>query len=164
MGQRNMLVNFEFKSYHLLGVRNNQRLKSRRQSELPLLQVQIDFAAGKMAVQADMKCIIHFSRHIENQYLFAYKKRLQMQMNILSPGAVDLDEVSCDGLVFPLEGEISDESIWNNCTGKLVLKNTWVNNDSNRWNLGFYFYDQSTDCGEIKFDLPIYLVNGYEVN
>ncbi|MCW3091505.1 MAG: hypothetical protein JWP81_2574 [Ferruginibacter sp.] len=44
MKQKNLLANFDYKSYGLMEVISNQSLKSPLKKQLPLLEVNIDFA------------------------------------------------------------------------------------------------------------------------
>jgi hypothetical protein len=163
MKQRNLLANFEYKSYNLIGVLNNQSFKLQEKNQLPSLEIKIDFAAGKLAVQADSELLLQSTSHMEQRYLLAYKKRVQIQMDIFPHSVIDLNDSSNNDLLLPLEGDIMDASILNSCTGWLVLKNEWYKKDSHLWRLALYIYDHSTD-GEIKFDLPLYLVKEFQMN
>src|ERR1700730_4165330 len=95
----------------------------------------------------------------------AIQKQVRIRMDIFPSGLIDLNDTSNNGLMLPLDGTIMDDSNLSECGGMLVLKNEWYNKqDSNLWRLAFYIYDYSTDYGEIKFDLPMYLVREFQMN
>jgi hypothetical protein len=165
MKQSNLLANFEYKSYDLAGGTNSQHFKLQAKNPLPLLEVKIDFGAGKLALQADWQFMLQHNHHTTQRYLLAYKKRVQIQMDIFSRSVIDLDNSSTNGLMLFLEGNIRDESMRNACTGMLVLKNEWCNKEeSDLWRLVLYIYDHLTDYCEIKFDLPLYLLRQFQMN
>lgn len=164
MKQRNLLTNFEYKSYDSFGIMKNQNFHSQSKNQIPFLEVKIDFEAGKLTLQADSQFILQYNRQTRQRFLIASKERVQVKMDIIPRGAIDLND-SLNGMMFPLEGNILDESIMNACSGMLVLENNWCNTqDSNLWRLSFYIYDHFNDYDEIKFDLPLYLVREFQMN
>src|SRR5437588_2289382 len=106
MKHSNLLVNFNYKTYNL--TLNDQNLKLQQKKSLPLLEVKIDFTAGKLVLQADWQFILQYNRHAERRYTFMYKNRVQIEMDVCASQAIDLDTRLSDDLMFPLEGSIMD--------------------------------------------------------
>ena len=164
MRQKNLLNHFEYKSYDSFGIKNNQNSRTCTRNHSPSVEVKIDFASGNLVMHADWKFIIQHHLSKEQQTLVANKNRVQIQMDISPRGVIDLSDISSNGLLLPLEGNILYEFFSNACTGMLVLENKSHNmQDNNLWRLTFYIYD-STDHGEIKFELPLFLSNEFKMN
>jgi hypothetical protein len=165
MEKRNLLTNFEYKSYDLIEVINNQPFKLKANNQSSFLEVKIDFAEGKLVLEADRQFILQHNLYARQQYLPAPKKRVQIQTDIFPSSVINLNGIPDDGLLLHLDGSIMNESNLNACTGMLVLTNEWnTRQDSNLWRLTFYIYDHSTDYNEIKFDLPLYLGKEFQMN
>jgi hypothetical protein len=164
MKPKNLLQNFEYKSYDSFGIGKNGISKSHTGNQSPSVELKIDFVSGNLVMQADWKFIIQYHRSKEQQTLLANKNRVQIQMDFSPRGVIDLNEFSNNSLLFPLEGDILHEFTSNTCIGMLVLENKSQNmQDNNLWRLTFYIY-QSIDDGEIKFDLPLSLIREFKMN
>jgi hypothetical protein len=164
MKPKNLLESFEYKTYDSFGIRKNQNFKLSTGSESPSMELKIDFASGNLVMHADWKFIIQNHRSIEQKILVANKNRVQIQMDISHSGVIDLNNITYNGLLLPLEGNILDEFTSNTCLGMLVLENRSHNmQDNNLWRLTFYIYD-STYHGEIKFELPLFVGNKSKMN
>jgi hypothetical protein len=165
MNQTKLLENFEYKSYYLNEVKCHQSFRVQSKNQLSLLDVKIDFAAGRLVLEAHKPSIIPCNRHKERQGLLVSRKRVQIQMSIFDCGAIDLNDPSNNGLIFPLEGSIVDCSIQGSCIGMLVFKNKFYHTkDGSYWLLAFYIYDSLANYGEIRFDLPIDLAAQFQMN
>jgi hypothetical protein len=164
MKNKNLLVNFDYKTYNLIGVLNYENFKLQRKKTVPFLEIKIDFAAGKFALLADWQFILKYNNHTEQQYTYTYNRQVQIQMDIFPTKIIDINNKWHKELMLPLEGTIKDVSVLNGCSGMLVLKNATNNKNSDLSRLVIYLYDHSDNAGEIKFDLPIYLGNESGMN
>ena len=129
---------------------------------LPLLLVKINFKNGKLSLEGDWRFLLASGRNADLYYVTFHSRRIGIEADIYPAGAIDLNDNSNDGLVFPVDGIIKDESSLNSCSGLIVLNKirTASGISTHKWDISFYLYDYQVDNCEIKFKLPVYTIGG----
>ena len=125
---------------------------------LPLMKVAIDFENGVLKLEGDWQFMMASNKHNEASWFGHHRERVVIEATIYPAVTIDLTDPECDGLVFPLEGNIKDRNHPGSCSGLLVMDNVRGNNGlmGNHWNISLYLYDAQFDDCEIKFKLPFY--------
>ena len=125
---------------------------------LPLMNVAIDFENGVLTLEGDWQFMIASNKHNEASWFGHHRERVKIETDIYPALPIDLDDPESDGLVFPLEGKITNGNHPGSCSGLLVIDNVRRHDGltGNQWNISFYLYDAQFDDCEIKFKLPLY--------
>ncbi|HTI07240.1 MAG TPA: hypothetical protein VL832_01755 [Puia sp.] len=94
----------------------------------------------------------------EKRNLSLTGKGLKVKATIYPGFAVDLTELSEDGLVFSLEGIMEYHKCINSCSGLLVLDSmpSRYTPGGKEWQATVYLYDDYDDEREIRFRLPMF--------
>ena len=125
---------------------------------LPLLHVCIDFDKGELFLEGDWPFLVASNRHSSSSWLAYHAGTVSVQATIKPAGNIDLDDDLNDGLIFPVEGIISDRNNINLCSGMIILDKIRSNkkNSHHGWDISLYLYDLQVENCEIKYRLPVY--------
>ena len=126
---------------------------------LPLMQVNIDFAKGKLLLEGDWGFMVYANKHARPEWLSHYKGRVTIDVSLYPAAAIDLLDPFNSGIVLPADGTINNGRIVNSCSGLVILDKLSGSQKigGHGWDIIFYLYDYHLDECEIKFKLPVYL-------
>lgn len=127
---------------------------------LPLMKVTVDFENGKLKLDGDWRFMLAANKHNEASRFGCDRDRVKIETAIYPACVINLNDPYSNGLMFPLEGNINDGNSLSTASGLLILDNVTAGNGlmSNQWNTSFYIYDAAYNDCEIKFQLPVYIV------
>ncbi|MEJ0104639.1 MAG: hypothetical protein WDO19_19665 [Bacteroidota bacterium] len=102
------------------------------------------------------------NKHAEESWFACHKETIRINASICPCEVIDLTDEKNDGLVFALDGTLTDGGNISLCSGLLVLDNVRRINGTmnNEWSITFYIYDAANDDCEIMLKLPLYAVCG----
>jgi len=125
---------------------------------LPLMEVNIDFENGNLALKGDWQFMMAANKHNEASQFWHHKQRVKIETSLYPARPINLNDEESDGLMCLLQGNIKDGNSICPCSGLLIVD--YVRTDSglarNQWDISFYIYDFLFDNCEIKFKLPVY--------
>ena len=124
----------------------------------PLAEVKLDFEKESFALECDWNFIIAANKHAEQSWFTCHKERIRVNASICPCQIINLVDEKSDGLVFALDGTLTDGGSINFCSGLLVLDNVRKMNGAmnNEWSITFYIYDAENDDCEIMLKFPLY--------
>ena len=126
----------------------------------PLADVKLDFEKQSFFLECDWNFIIASNKHAEQSWFDCHNERIRVNASICPCQVIDLTDEKNDGLVFALDGTLTDEDSISVCSGLLVLDNVKRTNGAmtDEWSFTFYIYDAGNDDCEIRLKLPLYAV------
>src|SRR5687767_10864955 len=110
---------------------------------LPLMQVKVNFAKGRLLINVEWAFIVSSNLHARPEGLARYKGRVTIDVSLFPAAVIDLLDPFNDGMVLPAIGIIRDSKITNRCSGLLTLdKFTGYEKDTaHGWDITFYVCD-----------------------
>jgi hypothetical protein len=102
--------------------------------KLPLLKLDLDFERGQVS--------FHDSQVAIDGILFPAE-------------AIYLEEGESNGLVFPIEGHITDSTRLSACSGLIIVEKSSL--QSPEWFIHIYLYKLEFSTEELHFCIPLYL-------
>jgi len=123
-----------------------------------LIKVSMNFTEGKFTLVGDWQHLISANKHNELVCSCYHRKKVKIETDIYPSLVIDLEDVDNDGLLFSLQGSVTDEDRIGSCSGLLVLDNVRDSKGDigNQWNVSFYLYDHCFENCEITFKLPVF--------
>ena len=118
-----------------------------------LLKVYIDFENGELKLEGNWQIIMVSNTYNEAKETGGWQEKVKIKMNIYPALPIDLTDTESDGLVFPLEGSISNGDIFCSCAGLLAIDRI-----NGQWHISIYLYDARFVEHEIKFKFPLYQI------
>jgi len=162
MKQQEILRQFAYSIPASAYILSELKLNELKAEHLPLLNVFIDFENGNLKLEGDWLYMMA-SNKLNKETCYTYhKERVKIKSAIFPALAINLDDPNNEGLAFAIDGKITDSESSSACSGLMVIDNIRGSDGQpiGYWNISIYLYDiQLVDC-EIKFKLPVYLVNG----
>jgi hypothetical protein len=133
---------------------------------LPLMQVKVNFAKGKLLVNAEWAFIVSSNVHAKQGGLSRYKGRIAIDVSLFPAAVIDLLDPFNDGMVLPAIGIIKDSKISNRCSGLLTLEKFtgYKKEAAHGWDITFYLCDHHRPECEIKLKLPLYFKDTNQVS
>ncbi|MBX9784296.1 MAG: hypothetical protein K2X48_13480 [Chitinophagaceae bacterium] len=124
----------------------------------PLMSVRIDFVKG-LLLEGNWQFMVKANKHNADKWITSHRGRVQMDLSFSSSFAVELNNQTDEGFVFPMDGYLNDFQSLTELTGLLIIEKCSRTSGviTNQWNVSFYWYDCGFDVCEIKFCLPVYV-------